>query len=431
MKIAVVTFAGMRNMGGAQVFIFNLLGKLGVFGHEVTLYLTDDSYEELNSRITSRMFRIKPLFYETARISLHASFFMKQIIKGIQRREKYDLWQIIGAYPAGYVVSALSGKVPLVLRTHGEDIQKDSGLGYGVRLNSAKEGKIRNTLKAMDRLIAMTRDMHDCYRELEVPEGKIIDIPNAINLKRFDLSVDRSEVRSRHNISQDAILLITVGRYHIKKGHDLIPAIAQRLHNRGIEFKWLLIGSGLERLRKEIDQKGLAEYIILREEIGISDIFGEKGEIEIPNDELIELLKCSDMFVFPTRLEGFPMVLIEAMAAGIPVVTTNSPGVNEIVSDNKTALLSEIDDVDSMTSNIIRLIKDCELRDNLVRESRKELFKYDRDNVANQYMKLYADLVTKNKSRHNQYVASNSPENLITCRRSREGGNPEAGADFK
>lgn len=402
MKIAVMTFAGMGNMGGAQVFIFNFLGKLGEFGHEVTLYLTDDSYKDMQSKIRNCPFRIKPLFFETARISLYVPFLMKKIIKGIQKREKYDLWQVIGAYPAGYVASALSGKVPLVLRTHGEDIQKNYELNYGIRLNSAKEKKIKMTLKSMDKLIAMTRNMYDCYTELQVVPEKIVEIPNAVNLKRFSISNDRTATRRRYDIPEEATLLVTVGRYHIKKGHDLIPKIAYSLRKKHIDFKWLLIGNGLEKLRKEINQRELSDYIILKEEIGMTDMFGEQGEINIPNDELIELLKCSDIFVFPTRLEGFPMVLIEAMAAGIPVVTTNSPGVREIVTHNKTALLSEIDDVDSMASNIIRLIKDYELRKNLVKESRKELFKYDRNNVANQYVELYTHLVRKKRGMNKQ-----------------------------
>lgn len=402
MKIACIIFAPMGKMGGAQVFAFNLLGKLNEFGHDVTLYLTDCSYKDLQGKIKNCPFRIKPLFFETARISLYVPFLMRQIIKGIQKREKYDLWQVIGAYPAGYVASVLSGKAPLVLRTHGEDIQKNHELNYGARLNSAKEKKIRETLNTMDRLVAMTRNMYDCYAELQVPPEKIVEIPNAVNLKRFSISNDRTATRHRYNMSGEKTLLVTVGRYHVKKGHDLIPEIADSLRQRHIDFKWLLIGNGLENLRKEINQKGLSDYIILKEEIGMTDMFGEQGEINIPNDELIELLKCSDIFVFPTRLEGFPMVLIEAMAAGIPVVTTNSPGVREIVAHNKTALLSEIDDVDSMASNIIRLIKDYDLRNNLVRESRKELSKYDRDNVANQYVKLYTQLVNKNKARKNR-----------------------------
>ncbi|MBI5740380.1 MAG: glycosyltransferase family 4 protein [Nitrospirae bacterium] len=402
MKIACMIYAPMDKMGGAQVFAFNLLGKLHESGHDVTLYLTDCSYKELQSKMKKCPFRIEPLFFiETARLSMYAPFLIRKIIRGIQKREKYDLWQVIGAYPAGFVASALSGIVPLVLRTHGDDIQKDQALNYGARLDSAKEKRIRETLDSMDRLIAMTRNMYDCYTELQVPPEKIVEIPNTVNLKRFSIPVDRSATRRRYGIPEDRTLLVTVGRYHIKKGHDLIPEIADRLRQRRIDFKWLLIGNGLENLRGEINQKGLFGYFILKEEIGMTDLFGEQGEINVPNHELIALLKCSDIFVFPTRLEGFPMVLIEAMAAGIPVATTNSPGVREVVTHNKTALLSEIDDVGSMASNIGRLIDDYGLRDHLVEEGRKELFKYDRDNVADQYMKVYTQLVNNNKDRIN------------------------------
>lgn len=404
MKIAWIFLVSMKNMGGAEVFILNILSKLAEFKQNITLYLTDTAYKEMRSNLNNCPFDIKPLGYQTRRMASYAPFFVKQLLKHIQQRERYDLWQVVGAYPAGYIVSSLSGKVPLVLRTHGEDIQKSHELNYGIRLNPIIEKKIQRTVNSMDKVISMTKNMFDCYRDLQVPPGNIVEIPNAVNLKRFDLLSNKLEARKRYNISYDTTLLVTVGRCHRKKGYDLIPGIADSLRKKYSNFKWLLVGNGLEKLRDEIKQKELSDYIILKDQIGMHNVIDKNGEIKIPKDELIRLLKCSDIFVFPTRLEGFPMVLIEAMAAGLPVVTTNSPGVREVVIHNKTALLSEIDDVDSMTSNIIKLIKNNNLRKKLIRESRKELPKYDLSNIANQYLELYTQLVQRKSDRHERKI---------------------------
>ena len=393
MKIACMIYASMEKAGGAEVFTLNLLGKFSEFGHKVTLYLTDVSYQALKSQIKAWPFRVRPLIYQTGRISIYLPLLMKKLINDIQRKEKYCLWQIVGAYPAGYIASTLSGKVPLVLRTHGEDIQKNFELNYGVRLNPATEKKIQKSVNSMNRVISMTENMRNCYLELKVRPEKIVKIPNAVNIERFELSTDKSATRERYNLPQNTTLLITVGRYHIKKGHDLIPSIAERLRKQSIDFKWLLIGAGLNRLKNEVERKGLSDYIILKDEIGIQKAFDKNGEVKIPGDELIELLKSSDIFVFPTRLEGFPMVLLEAMAAGVPVVTTNSPGVKEIVAHNKTALLSEIDDLNSMVANIIRLVRDNSLKEKLINQAKEELPRYGLNNIAKQYLNLYTQLI--------------------------------------
>ena len=395
MKIACMIFAPMESMGGVQVFTFNFLSKLTELGHDVTLYLADDTYDKISGKMNHCPYRVKALGFETVRMSLYAPIFMKALVKLVQKREKFDLWQIMGAFPAGYIASALKGKVPLVLRCHGEDIQKSEKLNYGKRLNPAFEKKIKTALHSMDRVVALSRDVYNCYEELQVPVEKIVRIPNCVNTERFMISSEKIGIRVKNDLSADAIILVTVGRYHIKKGYDLIPSIAEYLRKKHINFKWLLIGKGVDRLKKDIEAKNLVNDIRIKDEIGIEDTFDRNGRIQAPNDELIALLKCSDIFVFPTRLEGFGMVLIEAFAAGLPVVTTKSPGVEDVIEHNKTGLLSESDDVEAIASNIIKVIEDNDLRERLVQNAKTALRKYDLNTVTRQYLRLYSQLVEK------------------------------------
>jgi glycosyltransferase involved in cell wall biosynthesis len=299
----------------------------------------------------------------------------------------------MGCYPAASILSAVANHVPVVLRAFGEDIQRCKRLNYGYTIDSRKEERLKKALQSIHRVVAMTNDLRDSFYALDVPPTKVINIPNTVNVSRFNKKINKKLVREQLGISENTTLFITVGRYHVKKGHDLIPEIADSLRKKHVNYRWLLIGNGLDKLRNEIEYRELSNYIILKNEIGIRNAFNKDGEVNIPDDDLIDLLKCSDIFIFPTRLEGFPMVIIEAMAAGLPIVTTNSPGVREVVIHDDTALFSEIDDIDSIVSNIIRLMKDNNLREKLVQNAKKELPKYDLNNVAEQYLNLYKQLI--------------------------------------
>ena len=393
MKIASILFASLENIGGLQVFTINLLSKMSQLGHGCTLYITDKSYKSIKSKIFNPPFKIKSMTIESARLAHYAPFLLQQVIKFCQFKERYDIWQGMGVYPTVSILSPLANHVPVVLRAFGEDIQRCKRLNYGYTLDSRKEERLKKALQSIHRVIAMTNDLRDSFYALDVPPSKVINIPNTVNVSRFTKKINRKLIREHLGISENTTLFITVGRYHIKKGHDLLPEIVDYLRRKHVNFKWLLIGNGLEKLRNEIEDRELSNYIILKDEIGIQDAFNKNGEAKIPNDDLIDLLKCSDIFVFPTRLEGFPMVIIEAMAAGLPIVTTNSPGVREVVIHNKTALLSEIDDIDSIASNIIKLTKDNNLKENLVQHAQKELPKYDLNNIAVQYLDLYKQLI--------------------------------------
>lgn len=362
-------------------------------GHDCTLYITNKDYKSTKSKYFNSSFKIKSMPIETLRLAYHAPFILRQVIKLFQFKEKYDIWQGMGCYPAASILSTLANHVPVVLRAFGEDIQRCKRLNYGYTIDSRKEERLKKALQSIHRVVAMTNDLRDSFYALDVPSTKVINIPNTVNVSRFNKKINKKLVREQLGISENTTLFITVGRYHIKKGHDLIPEIADSLRKKHVNYRWLLIGNGLDKLRNEIECRELSDYIILKNEIGIQNAFNENGEVNIPDDGLIDLLKCSDIFIFPTRLEGFPMVIIEAMAAGLPIVTTNSPGVREVVIHNDTALLSEIDDVNSIVSNIIKLMNDNNLKEKLVQHAKKELPKYNLNNIAEQYLDLYKQLI--------------------------------------
>ena len=393
LRVASIIFGSLRTAGGYQVFTYNLLKRLAERGHRVHLYVTGREYRRNRSFYDSTSFAVGPLFFGNQRSARYFPWVSTAYLRLQHALKRYDVWQIVGSYPAGYLASSLSGKVPLVLRTHGDDIQKDENLNYGLRLNPRLERLISKTVLRMDRVVAMTQAIADCYRELDVPESRIAEIPNGVDVRRFAARSDRTQTRRTWGLPQDSFLVLTVGRHHPKKGYTDIPQIARVLKAKGASFFWLVVGANTDRLDSLIAQTGVSDVVRTEREIRPQRSLQDNQEPVIPGDSLVRLYQCADVFVFPSRLEGFPRVLIEAMAAGLPVVTTDAPGCKDVVEHGKTGLVAIPGDVDQTAAQINQLIVDHKLRRRLISNGRRHAQTYDWDIVVDKYEELYRSLL--------------------------------------
>ena len=341
---------------------------------------------------------VKPLFWRTFTLVRRSPWVLKAFLRYVNAVERYDIWQIVGSHPAGFLASSLSGKVPLVLRTHGDDIQKCAALNYGLRLNPVLDRQIRYTCHRMDRVVAITKSITECYRELEVSESNIVEIPNGVDIDHLQAPHDNAATRKELNIPNDMLMLLTVGRYHPKKGFAHIPAIARRLKGKGISFTWLVVGGQTQELVPIIEEAGVGDVVSTLEEIGVSRSAGKGTRIALPDERLVRIYQCADVFVYPSLLESFGRVLIEAMAAGLPVVTTDAPGCRDVVQDDVTGLLSSPHDIEGMATNIERVVKDTELAKRLRIEGVAHSQRYDWSLVIDAYEQLYRGLSRKNET---------------------------------
>jgi len=392
MKIAALAFSFLSKLGGAQIFTYNLLQRLAAKGHDVSLYIPDSEYDLTRELLERLPYPVRPLLWRTNGFFNRMPWLLGWRIRGLQRKHGYDVWQIIGAYPAGVVGAFLAGRVPLVLRSHGDDIQKDAALNYGLRLDPAKETRIADAVRRMDRLVAITQTVSDCYRELGADESKIVEIPNGVSIERFSKQSGRAETRKKLGLQDGELLILTVGRYHHKKGFDIIPAVAAGLKEKGIRFTWLVVGSGSDALSGEIERRGMQECVLCQPGIGVVDAKDSTEGFELPPAELVSLYQAADIFALPSLLETFGRVLIEAMAAGVPVVTTDAPGCRDVVEKDVTGLVAPAGDADAFSGALLQLAEDAALREKLAARARAAVRRYDWDTVVDAYEKLYAEL---------------------------------------
>ena len=398
LKIGSMIFTSLAGAGGYPIFTYQLLTRLAQRGHQVDLYITHREYRKRRGFYRKMPFSVRPLPFRTHNLLRFAPFALRAYLAYQNAVRRYDVWQIVGSYPAGYVASSLSGRVPLVLRTHGEDIQKDAALNYGLRLDARIERIIKGTVHKMDRLVALSESIAECYRELGVTDGKIVEIPNGVDVERFKGGLDgKVKTRQKWGLPMDRPLVLTVGRNHPKKGYAIIPEVARILKANGASFLWLVVGDNTDQLDPLIERSGVAEVVRTQGEIGVADSDDHTHQLRIPSDGIVGLYQCADIFAFPTLLEGFPRVLIEAMAAGLPMVTTDAPGCKEVVSHEDTGLVAQSGNVEEFASHLYRLLQDGGLRERLKDNANRHVRRYDWEVVTRSYEELYRSLLPQGR----------------------------------
>ena len=171
--------------------------------------------------------------------------------------------------------------------------------------------------------------------------------------------VDVDAIRSAEPIDRTILgipagdpLLLWVGRLDPVKGLDVLVEAATRvvrIHAAQIA----IVGEGpyCPELKRLVTDSGIAERVHL---LG-------------PRDDVARLLKAADVFVFPSRTEGLPNAVLEAMAAGLPVVTTDAPGCRDLIEHDRTGLIVPVDNSAALAASICRLLSDGGLGTRLAR----------------------------------------------------------------
>lgn len=168
-----------------------------------------------------------------------------------------------------------------------------------------------------------------------------IDVPPA------PTEEDRVSFRKGLGLSLHAPLVLHVGRFKEEKNHIGIIAIFERVLDAFPEAKLLLVGDGIlkETIKTLVENRKLAASVLF---------LGHR-------EDVADIMRNCDVFVFPSFYEGLPVVALEANAACLPLVGSRIPGLAEAVEDGRTAILHDVKDIQGMADSIIRLLVNPEL----------------------------------------------------------------------
>lgn len=398
MKIVHFTLSFLPQLNGLEIVVHNLALQQMMAGHNSYVMTSRSNWKKSRRSVPYTIIPFLPktninFLLKPTKRSVMKNYFEFQLSIA-QKIHRFDIWHIHMAYPAGCacVKKLKSMNCPVVLTSHGNDIQTLSEIGYGARLNPEVDMLLRKNINCFDAIVAISNSMRQEFLNLKCSGDRITNIPNGVHAKRIiEFKVNKQEIRKRHGLPTDRRMLLTVGRNHPKKGYHMIPAIAKKLVESKEQFTWVLVGNDMEPIINEVKRIGIDGYFYFLDHIG--QLKGKSEEkYMLPALSLIEIFKASDAFVFPTQIEAMPLVLIEAMAAGLPIITTNAPGACDVVEDNISGFISPIGDVGAMSDNILHFFKNEQLSDKFSVSNQRIAKQYEWQFVSEQYIELYKKL---------------------------------------
>lgn len=226
------------------------------------------------------------------------------------------------AFCEGYVTKLLSysnSKSKKIAWVHIDIKDYPWPIDSGIFRNIDEEKK---AYSVFNNIVCVSKTVQRSFRELFDLRDQVITIYNPIDVA--DIRLKAGQKLERRN---KPIRLVSVGRLVHQKGFDRLLRVVKRLHDNGYPIRLTILGEGVERgtLEKYVESHHMSSYISL------------PGFSKNPYQEMIE----SDVFVCSSRAEGFSLVIAEAMVLGIPVVSTECSGPNELLQEGRCGILIE------------------------------------------------------------------------------------------
>ena len=382
--IRVLRVIARLNMGGPALHVTYLARGLASRGYETTLIAGDvargeESMAFVADRAGVEVVRLPGLSRELSPIrDAVAAWRVARIIRRVRPDIVHTHTAKAGA--VGRMAALLAGtRRPVVVHTfHGHVLR-----GYFGRAGTLLFRAIETALaRATDRLIAVSPEVRDELVALHVaPRGKFSIVRLGIELEpRVRFEGDPAEVRRRHGIPAEKFVVGWFGRMTaVKRTDDLLTMLAG-VRERGIDALLLLVGDGddRERLEQRAHDLGLARSCLF---VGYQE-------------DVAPWYAVCDTVVLTSASEGTPVTIIEALAAGRPVVATRVGGVPDVVDEGETGFLVRPGDTHALAERIQILARDPERRAAMGAAGRERtLSRYAVERLVDDMDALYRELL--------------------------------------
>ena len=190
-------------------------------------------------------------------------------------------------------------------------------------------------------------------------------------------------LRQSLNIPGSAPIVLTLARYSHEKAPETMLDVFTRVLESRPHCRYLVAGSGMtadQEMGEHVRARGLEDRVHL---LGVQS-------------NVAALLKAADVFLLPSRFEGFPNVLMEAMAMGLPVVASNVGGCPDLVRHGQDGFLHEWEDQGGMAQSVLALLADAELSQRLGKSGRKRVLEeFSLQKLGDRTLKRYEELLAK------------------------------------
>jgi len=285
------------------------------------------------------------------------------------KENQYDLVHAFFGLPTGWLCYRTVNRLPYIISLRGSDVP---GGHARLQLEYKLLGPLLKKIwQKADALVACSDGLKNRARRF-LADANIDIIPNGVDLDRFHPAVNKE--------LSGELKLLTVGRLSVTKRFEMLVEAVEILNKRGENVRLTISGGGglLEPLKNLVGQKHLTNV----------DLTGRLETGKMP-----DVYRQHDMFVSASMQEGMSNAMLEAMASGLPIITTKCEGVEELISDN--GIVVENDSADSLADAIVKLAKNRQQYKNMCAAARSQAEKFGWDKVAIGYIELYQRVLGK------------------------------------
>lgn len=368
MKIGIVLYP---TFGGSGVVATELGKALAEMGHQIH-FVTYNQPVRLGSFT-------KNLFYHEVNVSDYPLFdyppyetVLASKLVDVVKFEKLDLLHVhyaiphaSAAYMAQQILAAQGINIPFITTLHGTDITlvgKDPSFAPAITFAMNKS----NAVTAVSESLKADTYLHfDVTREIEV-------IPNFICPDNYLLKPEK-DFKLEYAPNGERIITHISNFRPVKRVEDVVKVFQKILDKT--PAKLILVGDGPDRYRVEQ----------LCRKLGTCKHTSILGKLKKPE----EVLAISDLFLLPSESESFGLAALEAMASGVPVISTNTGGLPEVNTSGFSGFLSDVGDVDDMAKNALEILKNDETLQKFRDNARARASEFDIRKILPMYLDLY------------------------------------------
>jgi len=366
-------FIDSHDPGGAETVIVDICRRIGVCGYAPEVYHFGNAWLEGKCREYGIPSFFVPghRWYRSART---LPLFIPIFIRFLKSRRIDVLHSHLFAPVTSASFAAFFAGIPHL------------GTFHDIYTFDEKKKRIRYARLASllgTRLVTVSHQMNSHLTSLgKFAQGDLLTIVNGVDLNRFNVPADR-RMYPELGLDPADVVLICVGRLEKVKGHDILIKALGKIGPKK-HMKLLLVGEGPCRreLELQIKQEKLLNNVILP---------GQR-------DDVPALLSLSDCFVLSSRSEGLSCSVIEAMAAGLPVIATDVGGNSELVAQGINGYLVPPENAELLSSRMRSLIDDAARREQFGKMSRQRARgQYSLDAMVGKYADIYNALIHKGR----------------------------------
>jgi glycosyltransferase involved in cell wall biosynthesis len=391
MKILMISWEyPPKNVGGLSNHVYYLSHALSKKGHEIHVITCEEGTSPIEENDNGVfVHRVSPYKIDTddfAKWVMQLNFaIVEEATRLIINFGKFDLihahdW--LSAFSAKNL--KWSFKIPMVCTIHATEYGRNAGIKTDMqRYICSTEWLL--TYEAWKIVVCSDYMRQQVSNIFVSPWDKIWVIPNGVDTEKFNFEFDWINFRRRFANDNEKIVLY-VGRHVFEKGIHLLVEAAPKILNDYNDTKIVIGGTGpmTEELKNTVRQMGIESKVVFT------------GYMS--DDDRDKLYRVASVAVFPSLYEPFGIVALEAMAAGCPVVVSETGGLGEIVQHEVNGLKAISASSESLAINITRLLLDDGLSDYIKENGLKTVYeKYTWDKIADLTISMYSQVKEETK----------------------------------